>query len=219
VNPINTIQYFYSIILLSLAIFGILIYKKLNTPFKILSISTVAAFLVNIAATLCVKRFHTNAPALHVEGLSLFIFYSLIYYYLFTNKIIKTIVITTVTIVSVFAVVNALILQPFLTVFPTNVNLPTFAILTILPLLLFRQMLLSPLKTPLLDQGAFWYNAAILFSSTTQFLIIGLSNYQARTHRFQAYLFYLWYVILFIFAALVALALFKAGKEKENYAS
>jgi hypothetical protein len=121
--------------------------------------------------------------------------------------------------VSVFAVVNALTLQPLFTIFPTNVTLPTFVILTTLSLLLFRQMLHSPVKTPLLSQGVFWYNAAILFYSTTQFLLFGLSNYMLRFHRRIDFLIYLWFGILYIFAALIALALQKACKKFKKHAS
>jgi hypothetical protein len=160
----------------------------------------------------------TNAPVLHIENLIEFVFYAFIYYCFFTNKILKITILTSIAVITIFAVVNAFIFQPFLKVFPTNVTLPTLVILTILSLLLFRQMLLFPLKTPLLNQGIFWYNTAILFYSTTQFLINGLSNYFLAFHRHDVYeyLIYLWYIILYISAALIALTLIKAGKENSK---
>jgi len=157
----------------------------------------------------------TNAPVLHIEALVQYIFYSSIYYCLFNNKAIRKAIVLSIILVSVFAIANALFFQPFLKVYPTYVNLPTLAALTILSLLLFRQMLLYPLKTPLLKQGVFWYNTAILFYSTTLFLTIGFSNIY-RKDLFFAYIYYLWYVILYIFALLTALALLTDSKENNK---
>lgn len=216
------VTYLYDCVLLIVLIIGIVRYKRLSTPFKVLAFSAISTFLTTIASGIFIAINGTNAPVLHVEALSDYIFYAFIYYCFFSNTTIKIAIIVSIIIVIIFSVVNALTLQPFLKAFPTNINLPTLATLTILSLMLFRQMLLSPLKTPLLKQGVFWFNTAILFYSTTLFLIIGLSNYFLKFHRhtFFEYLFYLWYVILYIFAVLVALALLKASKENnKNHAS
>jgi hypothetical protein len=212
------VEYFYDVVLLVVLIIGIVRYKKLSTPFKVLALSAVSTFLLNVAERISVIKSGTNAPVLHIEALADYVFYSSIYYFLFTNKLLKAAIIVSIIPVSIFAIINALIFQPFLKVFPTNVSLPTLATLTVLSLLLFRQMLLSPLKTPLLNQGVFWYNTAILFYSTTQFLINGLSNYFLMFHRhvFDEYWFCLWYAIFYTFAALTALALLKASKENNK---
>jgi hypothetical protein len=172
-----------------------------------------STFFANIAERISVVISGTNAPVLHIEDLLEYIFCASIYYYFFTNKNIKIAIITSIIVITIFAIINAFTWQPLLKAFPTNITLPAFAILTILSLLLFRQMLLSPVNIPLLSQGVFWYNTAILFYSTTLFFIIGLSNYQLRFHGLVKYFFYLWYAILYIFAALLALTLLKASKE------
>ena len=213
------VTYSYDVVLLIVSIIGIICYKKLTTPFKALVISSISTFFTTIASGILVAIIHTNAPVLHVEALTEYIFYAVIYYCFFTNKTIKIALVISIIVVTIFSIINALTWQPFLKAFPTNINLATLAILTLLSLLLFRQMLLTPLKTPLLSQGVFWYNTAILFYSTTLFLTVGLSNYQLAFHRPLDFLFYLWYAILYIFAVLVALALLRASKEdNKNHA-
>ncbi|GAC1306145.1 MAG: hypothetical protein NVSMB24_16110 [Mucilaginibacter sp.] len=115
-----------------------------------------------------------------------------------------------------FSVINALFFQPFHSVFPTYVNLPTLALLVIFSLLLFKQMLLSPLITPLLKQGVFWFNTAIIFYGTTMFLNIGLSNVYIRNPSTDYLIFYFWYVILYIFTILIGIALLTDNKETNH---
>jgi hypothetical protein len=74
-------------------------------------------------------------------------------------------------------------------------------------------MLLYPLKTPILKQGVFWYNTAIIFYSTTMFLNIGLSNAYRSNISLYIVVFYLWYAIVYIFAVLVGIALLTDNKQ------
>jgi len=202
----STIEFCYSASLLIVSAIGVIRYKVLSTPFKLLTWSTIAIFVKNIAAVIVNHKYKTNAPVLHIEALTEYIFYALIYYYLFTNPILKKWIIISIVVITVFAIFNALYLEPFKSVFPTNVNLPTLALLAILSLLLFRQMLFYPLKTPILKQGVFWYNTAIIFQATTTFMALGFSNIQVN-YGIDYLIFYFWYAILFIFTLLIGVAL------------
>jgi hypothetical protein len=215
VKPIHLIEHSYQIVLLAVAVIGIFLYKKLNEQFKILALSAIGSFLVNVASTLTIKILGTNAPALHVESPMLYIFYALVYYCLFTSKNLKAAIAISIFLVSLLAIINAVTFQPFLTTFPTYIDQLTLAILALLSLLLFRQMLLAPSTTPLLSQSIFWYNTAILFYATTLFFISALSNYSLAYGTYMD-LTYLWYVILFIFAILLTLSLLKASKENQR---
>lgn len=202
----STLELCYSASLLTVSLVGIIRYKVLSTPLKLLTWSTIAVFIKNVSAIIVYAKYKTNAPVLHIEALTEYIFYALIYYYLFTNRVVKKGVIKSIVAVTLFAIFNAVYLQPFNSVFPTYVNLPTLALLAILSLLLFRQMLFYPLKTPILKQGVFWYNTAIIFYSTTMFLAIGFSNLQLA-YKFGSVLLYFWYTILFTFTLLIGVAL------------
>jgi predicted Abi (CAAX) family protease len=203
----------YDILLLLVAVAGITRYKALNTPFKILAIGAAVSLILNISENIFILKYKSNAPLFHIEAVSGYAFYAFIYYYLFTNKKLKQAIIISVIIVTLFAVFNALFWQPFYKVFPTHVNLPTLGLLVLFSLLLFRQMLLFPLKTPLLKQGVFWYNTAIIFYSTTMFLNIGLSNVYIRNASLDYLVFYLWYFIVYIFAILIGVTLLTDSKE------
>jgi hypothetical protein len=201
------------ILMLIVVIIGITRYSMLNNPFKILVLAMIANLIIDILSDIFIAKYKSNAPVLHVEALTEFIFYALVYHYLFTNKNTKRAVIISLIVISIFSVINALFLQPFHTVFPTYVNLSTLGLLVIFSLLLFKQMLLSPLTTPLLKQGIFWFNTAIIFYGTTMFLNIGLSNVYIRNPSTDYLIFYFWYIILYIFTILIGIALLTDHKK------
>jgi hypothetical protein len=74
-------------------------------------------------------------------------------------------------------------------------------------------MLLYPLNTPILKQGVFWFNTAMIFYATTLFLNIGLSNVQIRNPSLDYLLYYFWYTILFIFTILIGVAFLIDNKQ------
>jgi hypothetical protein len=208
---IVTYGYYLQIVIISVA--GIARYKTLNTAFKILTFANIGSIVISIASEILVMKNKTNAPVLHVEAFTDFAFYALAYYCLFNNQKIKKTIIVAVLVFVPFSVINALYLQPFNKIFPTYVNLPTLGLLAAFSLLLFKQMLLYPSKAPLLKQGVFWYNAAIIFYSTTMFLNIGLSNVFAHNPVSDLLVFYVWYIILYIFTILVGVAIVTDSKE------
>jgi hypothetical protein len=207
------------LLLLLVSVAGLLHYKKLNTPFKILVISMICSFGTAILSDIWIAKYKTNAPVLHIEAITQFVLYCAPFYYLFINPYLKKSVIIAIIALTIFSVINAILLQPLNKVFPTYVNLSTLAILAVFSLLLFKQMLLYPLKTPLLRQGVFWYNTAIIFYSTTMFLNIGLSNVYIRNPSIDYFVFYVWYSILYIFTILIAIAVISDSKEtNKSYA-
>jgi len=207
------ISYIYEVLVLLVVAIGIIRFTMLNIPFKILVFSMLTTFIIAVLSHIFIVKYKNNAPVLHLEAITEFVFYALIYYYLFTNQLIKKIIVFTIIAASVFSVINALILQPFHTVFPTYVNLPTLGLLVVFSLLLFKQMLLYPLKTPITKQGVFWFNTAMIFYATTLFFNIGLSNLQIRNPSLDYLLYYFWYTILFIFTILIGIALLIDNKQ------
>jgi hypothetical protein len=209
----HTIVYIYDILLILIILIGVFHYKVLTIPFKILTIGMIATFIIAILSKISIIRYKTNAPILHLEAIIEFVFYALTYYYLFTTKIIKKIIIICIISFTIFSVINGIFLQPFRSEFPTNVNLPTLALLVVFSLLLFKQMLLYPLKIPILKQGIFWFNTAIFFYATTLFLNIGLSNLYTSNPALNTMVFYLWYFVLYIFNVLIGISLLRDSKE------
>jgi hypothetical protein len=192
---------------------GIIRYKKLTTPFKILNWSVLFVLLLTIAATVYHSKYKTNAPILHIECVNEFAFYSIIYYSLFKNKLIKRLIVVALILIIGFAFVNALFLQPFYTVFPTNMYPLTQILYAIFSLLLFNEMLRYPLKINIIKQSVFWYNTAILFYATIMFFTLGLSNYLPSHNIHDHFIFYFWYMILYLFHILIGVALLTDNKK------
>jgi len=210
--------YLYDIVLFAVALIGIFRFKKQTLPFRILAISAICSLGLVILEDVFIIKFQNNAPIYHIEAISGYTFYALIYYCLFTNKLTKKLIIVSLIVVIPFAVYNAIYLQSFIKIFPTYVNLPTLGLLVIMSLLLFNQMLTAPSSVPLLKQSIFWFNTAILFYSTTKFLNIGLSNTYTRDPSLDDIVFYLWYFTDYIFAILQGIALFTSVKSYKTHA-
>jgi len=206
----------YDFLLTTVLGIGFLRYKKLTVPFKILTLSVIATLLLAILNQISINRYKHNYPILHLECITGYIFYSLTYYYLFKDKKIKKLILISIAIVTVFFFINALFLQPFNKVFPSNLYLPTQALYAFFSLLLFREMLQYPLKINIIKQSSFWFNIAILFYATTMFFMMGLSNYlgeHKHSPNFISFALYLWYFILYAFHVLIGVSLLTNNKE------
>lgn len=191
---------------------GIIRYKKLTRPFKVLAWSVIISFFLELLSYIFAVRFKNNAPIAHIENIVWYIFYAIIYYDLLKNEKLKKTILVSIVIVTVFGLVNALFLQPF-HVFPTYTTVVTQTLYVIFSLLLYKQMLLYPSKINIIEQSAFWYNTAILFYATTMFVNLGLGNYVAEHHVVDYIIFYFWYFILYVFFILIGVALLTDNKE------
>ena len=100
---------------------GIIRYQRLTLPFKILTWSVIIVFILSILANVFAIKYRNNAPILQIECIAEYVFYSLTYYYLFKNKLIKKVITTSIVIISVSFFINAVFIQPFNKIFPTNI--------------------------------------------------------------------------------------------------
>jgi hypothetical protein len=210
----------YELLLLVISGFGLIRYKYQTTPFKILTLSMIATFLFSILSRIWVFKYKNNIPILQLECIANYIFYSLTYYYLFKNKTIKNLIIISIVVITLFFFINATLLQHFLKVFPTNLYFPTQILFAVFSLLLFKEMLMYPLKINITKQSVFWFNTAMLFYATTMFFNLGLSNYlgqrqiSGKLSDFSIYLIsYFWYFMLGIFSILIGVSLLTYNKK------
>jgi hypothetical protein len=127
----------------------------------------------------------------------------------------KKIVLVSTIVIVCFAFFNGIFLQPAYKSFPSLLYMVTNTMLVAFSLLLFKQMLLYPIKIRITGQGIFWYNTSILFFSTTMFLNLGLTNYYAQL-KFDEGIYYFWYGSYYILNILTGVALFSNYKEKNS---
>jgi hypothetical protein len=206
----------YDLLLLAVLSVGISRYKRLTIPFKVLTWSVLFIFLLAILSHVFVIRYKNNIPVMHLECITGYMFYSITYYYLFKNKTIKKFIVISMVIIIIFFIINAVFLQPFLKEFPSNVTIPTQVLYAVCSLLLFKEMLLYPLKINIIRQSVFWYNIGVLFYSTSLFLIFGLGNYLGEhklSPNFVSFIAYFWYFVLYVFHVLIGVSLFIDNKE------
>jgi hypothetical protein len=203
----------YCLLLLMIWGIGLFRYARLTTAFKVLTWSFPVVFLFNIISPFFVARYRSNAPILHTECLTDFIFFSMTFYYLFKSKRIKKAILISIAFTGVFIVINAIYLQHFRRVFPTNAYYLTQTLFAIFSLLLFKEMLIYPSKIDIVKQSIFWYNTAILFYATTMFFYNGLSNYFPAHNIYDVFLYYFWYFICYLFAILLVIALLTDNKK------
>jgi len=206
----------YDLLLLTVFSVGIIRYKRLTIPFKVLTWSVLPIFLLAILSGIFSLKYKNNVPIMHLECITGYIFYSLTYYYLFKSKAIKQSIIISIVIIIVFFIINAVFLQPFRKVFPSNVTTPTQVLYAVFSLLLFKEMLLYPLKINIIKQSVFWYNIGVLFYSTSLFLMFGLGNYigdHKLSPNFVSFIGYFWYFILYVFHILIGVSLLIDNKE------
>jgi len=201
-----------------IAIVGMVRFKKLTMPFKILAIYLVYIPIDIEASRIFIQKYHDNSPIVHIETLVYFTLFSLIYYFLLKNKYIKKTILISIISMALFAVVNAFYLQPYYNkIFPSYVMIPTVVLLASFSLLLFKQMLLYPVQVNIIKQSVFWYNTAILFFSTTMFLNFCLINYYSEHNINNPIVFYFWSFIEIVLNLLLGISILT--DKKSTYAN
>jgi hypothetical protein len=201
------------IISFATAVIGMVCYKRLTMPFKILSVYLVYLFVDNVVNQYVNAVYKSNVPVLHIETIANYIFFSLIYYYLLKNKYLKKAILVSIVLVTLFFFINALWLQPYYKVFPSNSMLINEIIFVIFSLLLFKQMLLYPLQIKITKQGVFWFNTAILLFSTTMFFNFALINYYFLHNTQSPVLSYFWHFLDISFNILLGIAILTDKKQ------
>jgi hypothetical protein len=202
----------YWFLLFAVSCVGIFRYKHLSLPFKILTWSAVAIFLASIVNRILIIKYRTNAPGLQLLCIEEYIFYSLVYYHLFKNRIVKKFIAVSIILMVIFFVINAIFLQPFAHKFPTNINIPAQVLNAAFALLLFKEMFNYPVKINILKQGIFWFNTAMLFYATTMFFLLGLSNYFSE-RKDDLILMDFWFLIDYLFHIMIGIALLTNNKQ------
>jgi len=207
---------FYLLILLLTSIFGIVRYKKLTIPFKLLVGIVAITFILEVLSRVFAVLYRNAMPVYHLASFAELNFFLLIYYFLFSQKMTKRIVICLIVLLNVFSLINSFFLQPYHNNFPSNVILPAEISYAIFSMLLFRQMLLNPVMVNIMEQSVFWYNTAMLFFSSTMFLSLGFSNYFLNHNLDNHIIDIFGYCVNVIFYIILAFSIYLNTKETDT---
>jgi hypothetical protein len=203
---------FYWLLLLIVSIIGMVRYKKLTIPFKLITILIFLTLLLEVIAKGCAIKYKNNIPVLHIISITEYVLFSVIYYFSFKSRVIRISIITALGIFIVFFFVNSIFIQPYYRDFPSNMVIPSEIAYAIFSLLLFKQMLLYPLPVNIVKQSVFWFNTAILFFSTTMFFNLGLTNYYIKHHLNDRLIFDFNFAINMIFYFLIGISILMDNK-------
>lgn len=209
-SPLTVI---YFVILLTVFVIGMVRYKKLTIPIKILTYSVMTILLLEILAEIFGKIFKNNAIIFHIESVVGYIFYALTYFYLFKSKPVKNSILISIILIIIFSLFNILLIQqPSKKLFPTNIYMITNVLYVVYSLLLFKQMLQYPLNLNIVKQSGFWFNTAIIFFSTTMFINLGLINYYAQHKWGYDIIYYFWAGSFYLFNVFICISLITDNK-------
>jgi hypothetical protein len=195
---------------------GIVKFRKLTMPFKLFAIwLMIDLFLFYPLGRLCIAVYHNNILWYHVQSMFEYSAYAIIYYYLFINRRVKQIALYSIPILIILSIINGCFFQPFTKVFPSYLIAPEEILCAIFGILLFKQMLQYPVQLNIIKQSLFWFNTAILFFSTTMFIILSLANYFTTYKRADFMLIaYFWYSVDIILNILFLLAILNDNNNK-----
>ena len=187
---------------------GLVKFKKLTRPFKVLVIWLTIDLLSYPLNKVCISIYKNNVLLVHIQNVLQYSAYALVYYYLFINQRIRQIVLYSIPIVLILSIIDGFFVEPFTKTFPTYLTLPEHVIYVVFTILLFRQMLQYPVQMNIIKQSVFWLNTGVLFFSTTMFLTMSLSNNIAKYSKEEVILIlYFWYSIDIIFSILLLVAI------------
>src|SRR5258708_27281496 len=113
------------LVLLIASLAGIIRYKILGLSFKILTWSGIAVLTLTVVADVSTLIYRTNALILQIECITQYVLYSLTYYYIFKNNLIKKAIVISIIVISALFFINGIFLLSFNKNFPTNIYIPT----------------------------------------------------------------------------------------------
>lgn len=196
----------YLVLLLIVLAIGVVRYRKLTTPFKILTLLIGLTLMCESVKKIVAILFKNSMPIEHLSGIIECILFSLCYFYLLKRKPLKRFISILAVCLLTLYLFDVIIFEP-LDQFPSIFLNISQLVYLIYALVLFREMLLFPSEKKLAEQSSFWFNINILFFSTSIFLTFALTSY-FLAHKLDVYpLYTMSYVFNIIFYAFIGVAI------------
>ena len=168
----------YLIVLLITWIMGLYNFKKLSSPYRVLTIFILVTFISELTTRIFIKEYRNSCPPYHIyQPLQYFFITTFYFHYL---KKSRAIICWSWVAFIIFSMINTSLMQDVWMV-PTNAMLPSNIIYVLCSLLLFKNMLQHTEEKQLLRQGLFWYNTSTLILYTFNFFCWSFFNFLLRT--------------------------------------
>lgn len=197
---------------------GIIQFKKLNNShrflFGFILIGTLSE-LTNKTIRLFFEM-NNNMPLGHMYILLSFIFLALFYMQELKDFINKKIIIAIIILYELFCLYNMIRFQSHLS-YPTIPGALSALILVTFSILLFAYILRESKIQVLSESSLIWINSAVLFYFAGNFFFYTLFNFILNhSYEFLLQIVYFFRILNAIFYILIAVGLWKAGKQKQT---
>src|SRR5258706_3424851 len=156
---------------------GIINFKKLNKPFRILLFFFILSILFEIQASLLKPIYYNNMPGLHLFTVCEFIFLSLVYYYHFSkNSVLSRFIILNTCLFLLAASFDAFIINGILE--PNNLSRTYSSIsLVTMSLIFFYSFFKNDYEFYSWQYPMFWFNTGVLIYFALNLFYFMLNNY------------------------------------------
>lgn len=169
----------YLVLLAMVSLLGIIRFKRLTLPFRILGLVILLTLISEcIARWLAMTIKNSNPPYPFFICLE-YIGFTFIYRHFLLQRKLKEILTFSIPVFVFLCILNTVFFQSFF-VFPSNILLIEHALLVVYALLLFKQMLNTIDEEIAFAKDIFWLNNAVLLYYALNFLIRAVHNFFVR---------------------------------------
>jgi hypothetical protein len=213
--PLN--KFIWAFILIPFVV-GLVYYKKLTRSHRFLFWFIVVGTVTELTNRTLRQLFvvQNNMPLGHFYISLSFIFLALFYLYELENFVNKKIIITIVILYELFCLNNVILFQSHLS-YPSIPGAISALLLVTFSVLLFANIMREGKIQVLTDSSLIWINSAVLLYYAGNFFFYTLYNFILRYSReFLTRTVYIFLILNSIFYILIAIGLWKAGREKQS---
>jgi hypothetical protein len=197
---------------------GLVYFKKLTRSHKFLFWFIVVGTLTELTNRTIKQLFiiENNMPLGHFYIALSFIFLALFYWYELENFINKKIIIAVIILYELFCLNNVILFQSHLS-YPSIPGAISALLLVTFSILLFANIMKEGKIKVLTDSSLIWINSAVLLYYSGNFFFYTLYNFiLSYSREFLTRTLYFFLILNSIFYILIAIGLWKAGKEKSS---
>jgi hypothetical protein len=167
----------YLLLLLSGIIIGIVRYKHLTIPYKLIFYFITVTFFSELTSRIFVLKIKNSFPVYHFYVILSTTIILLFYFSLFKIKALKIIIASCCLLFILTSAINSVYFQPLLS-FPSFSIILSDIIIVCFSLLLFRTLVITGFTSE--DKLVYWLNAVILMYFVIQIFNWGAYNYILR---------------------------------------
>lgn len=168
---------YYLILLLIISVFGLVNFRKLTAPYKLITVFIAITFFSESLSRLFVKMFGASYPIYHIY-IPLQYFFITVFYCIQSQKMQRYLS-WALPIFAASSIINTIFYQHIFSV-PSNIVLVSSLIYVLCALVMFKKMLLHITNKPLASQEIFWFNIATLIYYTFTFFCWSFYNYLVK---------------------------------------